>query len=280
VRYCVYQTVADDTGETRKIAKGPGVAYFYGSAPGRWEPVLDRKGNPVFREDGTQKYKPGNGMIKEAIKFLKAERLSTKNITKRIRAIDKALKRTIPKADEAKRFIRKIAGLYGAAGKTMTWETLMPVLNYYYEPITRRHDTVYRHQRKTVTYIEGYDTDKVIPKGRTAAPPNLIHSLDGAHMHLVALAAEREGITMVGVHDAFSCLTSRARRFHQIIGEQFRDLHKRDWLADILAAAHRELPADCSYRVGCCTVRLANLKLPEKGTLNLDDVPLSFFAYS
>jgi hypothetical protein len=85
---------------------------------------------------------------------------------------------------------------------------------------------------------------------------------------------------MVGVHDAFSCLASRAGRFHQIIGEQFRDLYQRDWLDELLQAAKHDLPEDCSYQIGCCTVKLSNLKLPEYGTLRLDDVPLSFFAYS
>ena len=256
----LYQVVADMTSEERKVAKKPCVSFFYGSAPGYWTKSTNKDGKQVFKAEF--------GMIKEMLDFLRSEKMSTKNVTKRVRAIHKAIKRTIPQACKTQIFLRKLAKVCTSNGRALSWFTTLPVINFYYEPIIKRTDTRLGRSRKQANQIVGYNLDKITPKAHTAAAANFVHSLDAAHMHMVANAAAIEGIVMVGVHDSFSCLASRARRFHQIIGEQFRDLHQTDWLRKLLKYVRRDF--------GVTTT----LELPEHGTLELDDVPSSFFAYS
>jgi hypothetical protein len=104
-----YQVVGDRADEKRKVAKPPCISYLYGSAPGHWEPMVDRKGAPVMNKDGRQKHRASSGMIQEMMKFLKAEGMSTKDVTKRVHAINRAIKHTIPQANKTKGFLKKVA---------------------------------------------------------------------------------------------------------------------------------------------------------------------------
>ena len=68
-------------------------------------------------------------------------------------------------------------------------------------------------------------------KAENAITANFVHSADAAHLQLVALAAAKEGINMVSVHDCFGTIAPDAGRLNDIIRDQFIDLHKRhNWL--------------------------------------------------
>jgi DNA-directed RNA polymerase len=259
IREDFYQVIADKTDEMRKVTKGPGVSFFYGSAPGCWS------------KDGDGDYHLSDGMIKEAIKSLREKGLSTKDVTRRVRAIYKIIGETVPQAKKAQTFLRRVAKVLFKHGKMLHWETPLglPVLNFYYEPITEETKIKINRATKSATHIIGYDTEKPIPKAYTSAPANIVHSLDASHLHLVALAAARENIMMTAVHDSFGCLAPRARRFKQLIGEQFVELHKRDWLDEILQSAKRDLPPGTKLP-----------KPPKRGELDISGVPTSFFAAS
>ncbi len=89
------------------------------------------------------------------------------------------------------------------------------------------------------------------------------------HLQMVALAAAKEGISMVSVHDCFGTIAPRAKRLNEIIREQFVQLHKRNnLLAAVLDAAKRDLPR---------TVRLP--QLPEIGKAEIEDILTSFHAF-
>jgi hypothetical protein len=64
-------------------------------------------------------------------------------------------------------------------------------------------------------------------KATNAVTANFVHSIDAAHLQLVALAADREGINLVTVHDCFGATASQAARLNEIIREEFVRLHKR-----------------------------------------------------
>jgi DNA-directed RNA polymerase len=92
----------------------------------------------------------------------------------------------------------------------------------------------------SLTEINGRDAAQ-------AAAANFTHSCDAAHLQMLALAAAKEGIQMVPVHDCFGCLAPRARRFKEIINKQFFDLHEHhNMLVGLRASAEKlikgELP--------------------------------------
>jgi DNA-dependent RNA polymerase len=102
-----YQVIADKTGETRKVTKGPGVSFFYGSAPGYWS------------KDSDGDYQLSDGMIKEAFKSLKEKGLPTKDVTRRVRAIYKSIGETVPQAKKAQTFLRQVAKVLYQHGKML-----------------------------------------------------------------------------------------------------------------------------------------------------------------
>jgi DNA-directed RNA polymerase len=257
VREDLYQVVADKTGETRKVAKGPCVSFFYGSAPGNWG---------GDKESGWQLK---DGMIKEMLGFLKYNKFPPKNVTKRTRAIYKAICQTVPQAKKTQEFLRAVAKALFKHKKPLRWKTPLgfPVVNFYFDPIRKETKIKINRAEKSAIHFHGYDTNKPDTQAYTSAAANYVHSLDAAHLHMVAATAARECIAMVGVHDSFSCLAPRANRFKQIIGKQFCSLHENDLLADLLRSARADLPGDAKLP-----------SPPDRGTLDLS--PNSFFQFS
>ena len=77
--------------------------------------------------------------------------------------------------------------------------------------------------------------------------PNVIHSLDAAHIRMVALAASQEQMhSLAMIHDSFGCHASDAPRFFNIIREEFVKLYTQDvakMLNDNLSGGAVDLPA-------------------------------------
>ena len=73
-------------------------------------------------------------------------------------------------------------------------------------------------------------------KMASAIAPNVIHSLDAAHIRMVALAASGEQMhSLAMIHDSFGCHAADAGRFFNIIREQFVALYSGD-VAEMLNA--------------------------------------------
>ena len=83
-------------------------------------------------------------------------------------------------------------------------------------------------------------------------------------------AAVAEGIKDFAlVHDSFGCLAPRARRFNEIIREQFLKMYEEhDVLSEVLEQARKDAP-------------LAKLPaLPEPGTLDLKEILNAPYAFA
>jgi DNA-directed RNA polymerase len=97
----------------------------------------------------------------------------------------------------------------------------------------------------------------------TALAPNFVHSLDAAHLHMVAAACKAEGINSLGfVHDSYSTHPSDAGRLGQIIREQFVKLYTEH---DVLS----------QLRVALNGVE----EPPERGNLDINGVLSSTYAF-
>lgn len=67
--------------------------------------------------------------------------------------------------------------------------------------------------------------------------PNFVHSMDGSHMALVALAGSREGFSLAMIHDDFGCHAEDAERFAKLIRETFVAMYENnDPLGDLARA--------------------------------------------
>jgi len=242
----------------RSLIKRAVVAYFYGSRAGKFEKVGDR-----FVARGMTE------MITEVLEERKQFGGYASTLAK---LTQDAIKKVMPKACEVRSLLRRLARRCAEDNKSFRWTqaTGMPVINAHFKPITKTVKVpLTRNRTRYVKLAIGY-TDECVPQDAVrSAPANFVHSLDAAHLHLIALAAAAEKIPLVAVHDSFATIATRAKRLKEIIPDQFIALHERDWLNAARESAIRDLPK---------TVKLP--KRPKRGTLDITDVRKIFRAFS
>ena len=69
--------------------------------------------------------------------------------------------------------------------------------------------------------------------------PNVIHGCDASHAIFTINACAAEDIELATNHDCFSMLAPDAKRFNEIVREQFVRLHERDLLGEIRNSAEK-----------------------------------------
>lgn len=105
-------------------------------------------------------------------------------------------------------------------------------------------------------------------KAASGSSPNLVHSIDAAHMHMVVAQGASEGMTHFAmIHDDFGVHACYIDRWHEIIREQFIKLHTdtnilEDFKAQQESASGIELPP-----------------VPERGDLDISEVAKSLFFF-
>ena len=235
----------------RKRVKQPSMSYFYGARAGG------------FQKDRAGRWKP-YGMTKQVIDAGSP----TKHAKQLARAIYNCIEDMLPRPKGVRDWLEQLAREAAKKNKPLRWPTPLglTVINIY-QPAEVKNLSVVLNGRKRSTKLTVGDKDGIKKKkAKDAVTANFVHSCDAAHLHLVALAAAKEGMEMVSVHDCFGTIAPHARRLNEVIREQFIDLHKRrNWLSNVWASAKRngvELPP------------FSNI-----GTLDLEQVHKSFSAY-
>ena len=144
----------------------------------------------------------------------------------------------------------------------------MPVINRYHEPEIKIIPVSLKGRRRRVKLAVGDKPAIAKKKATNAVTANFVHSIDAAHLQFVALAADREGINLVTVHDCFGATAPQAARLNEIIREEFVRLHKRhNLLIAVREAARRDL-------------RVKELPpIPAIGSAEIEDVLGSFHAF-
>lgn len=99
-----------------------------------------------------------------------------------------------------------------------------------------------------------------VKKQRTAFPPNYVHSLDGTHMMMTALACRDAGLQFAGVHDSFWTHAHDVDKMNQILREKFVELYNMPLLEQLLESFKESYPS------------LTFPPLPNRGDFNLEEV--------
>ncbi|XWS34241.1 hypothetical protein CRYUN_Cryun21dG0023500 [Craigia yunnanensis] len=87
------------------------------------------------------------------------------------------------------------------------------------------------------------ETDKVMVKRqRTAFPPNFVHSLDGSHMMMTAVACKKAGLNFAGVHDSYWTHPCDVDEMNRILREKFVELYEAPILENLLESFQRSFP--------------------------------------
>lgn len=100
----------------------------------------------------------------------------------------------------------------------------------------------------------------VIRKQRTAFPPNFVHSLDGSHMMMTAVACRDAGLCFAGVHDSFWTHACDVDKMNQILREKFVELYSMPILENLLESFQTSHPT------------LTFPPLPDRGNFDLREV--------
>ena len=218
----------------RKIVKQPAMSYFYGSRPGG------------FAENNKGDWRP-YGMTKQVIDVLKERDKPTTGAKELAYAIYAVIEDIVPKAKAVRDSLEQLVKLCSENDRPLRWTTPsplgLPVLNAYQKSKKERLAVSFDGRRRRINIITGDKAAISRVDAKNAVTANFVHSVDAAHLQLVALAMAKEDIEMVSVHDCFGTIAPHAKRLNEIIREQFRRLHKRhNLLNDVRQSARRDLP--------------------------------------
>ncbi|WVZ25180.1 hypothetical protein V8G54_003724 [Vigna mungo] len=130
-------------------------------------------------------------------------------------------------------------------------------------PVVQPYRQLGRHLIKTSLQILTLqrETDKVMAKRqRTAFPPNFVHSLDGSHMMMTAVACKKAGLNFAGVHDSYWTHACDVDEMNKILREKFVELYDAPILENLLESFEKNFPT------------LNFPSLPERGDFDLREV--------
>ncbi|PIN02099.1 Mitochondrial/chloroplast DNA-directed RNA polymerase RPO41 [Handroanthus impetiginosus] len=107
-----------------------------------------------------------------------------------------------------------------------------------------------------------------VRKQRTAFPPNFVHSLDGSHMMMTAVACRDAGLHFAGVHDSFWTHACDVDTMNQILRQKFVDLYSMPILENLLESFQTSYPM------------LTFPSLPNRGDFDLENVLKSTYFFN
>ncbi|KAH7861977.1 hypothetical protein Vadar_033230 [Vaccinium darrowii] len=175
-----------------------------------------------------------------------------------------AAKVTMAALEELFDAARGIMGWLGYCAKVIAsqnqpvrWTTPigLPIVQPYFKPKMLQIKTSLQ-----VLSLKQDGTTVEIKKQRTAFPPNFVHSLDGSHMMMTAVACRDAGLCFAGVHDSFWTHACDVDRMNRILREKFVELYSIPILENLLESFQKAYP------------ELTFPPLPERGDFDLQEV--------
>ena len=195
----------------------------------------------------------------------------------------------VPAARRAMDWLRKAMGLLNKADLPIWWTTPvgLPVLQRYPKVKARSVEVTFRGKRMQLlvageggapSLLEFLEDNKgAWNDGRQASSaiaPNFIHSLDAAHLMLVANACADQGIdSMAVIHDSFGTHAARTDELAAILRETFIELYQVDPLAGFRDEVVEQLRHDPQWARQVPPV-------PDQGDLDLAAIRRATYMFS
>jgi DNA-directed RNA polymerase len=194
-----------------------------------------------------------------------------------VKILDRIVAENAPVAVGVRTFLRALARVCAKHNKPLCFTTPLgfPVIGAYYKPVIHRFAVPTRSGRRYVNLIVGHKDEIDRRDAVDGIAANFVHAADGCHLHMVALAVEKEAIDeatpmpMASVHDCYAFLACHAARGNEIIRDQYIRLHRHNLLNEVRESARCDLP------------ETANLPdLLQRDDLELEQIAKSFFAFN
>lgn len=257
-------------GVDRKVCKRAVMTLSYGSTQyGFKDQLLDDVLTPAFAKAESARQRgetegielPFSGDGYRAAIFMAAE-------------IWDAVTKTLVKSVEAMAWLQEAAKAVSAEGLPVRWSTPVgfPVMQACWDIKDRRILTALQGGMIKVTIGERTD---VLDKRRQSSgiSPNVVHSLDAAHMMLTTARAEQAGIkSFAMIHDSFGTTAAQTEDLFRIVRESFVEMYEEtDVFRNFRGEIMRQLSPEAAKLLP---------NLPEPGTLDLSGVLDSKFCFA
>ncbi|CAL9750703.1 unnamed protein product, partial [Musa acuminata subsp. burmannicoides] len=175
---------------------------------------------------------------REQIKKRLKERGVTADDRELFGASSYAARTTLTALEEMFEAARKIMNWLGDCAKVIAtenhsvrWTTPLGL------PVVQPYRALGKHFVKTSLQVLTLqrETDKVmVRRQRTAFPPNFVHSLDGSHMMMTAVACRKAGLIFAGVHDSYWTHACDVDQMNRILREKFVELYEKPILENVI----------------------------------------------
>ncbi|XXG51801.1 hypothetical protein AAC387_Pa03g0293 [Persea americana] len=154
-------------------------------------------------------------------------------------------------------WLSNCAKVIGSENQPVRWTTPLGL------PVIQPYMKTERHLVRTSLQVlslqrQGKLVD--VQRQRTAFPPNFIHSLDGSHMMMTAIACGDAGLHFAGVHDSYWTHACDVDRMNLILRQKFVELYRMPILENLLESFETSFPGS-SFP-----------PLPDLGDFNLENV--------
>ncbi|GFZ18343.1 DNA/RNA polymerases superfamily protein [Actinidia rufa] len=126
--------------------------------------------------------------------------------------------------------------------------------------LQRETDMVDSLLSSELCFVSFTSINVMVKRQRTAFPPNFVHSLDGSHMMMTAVACKEAGLNFAGVHDSYWTHACNVDKMNRILREKFVELYEEPILENLLESFQKTFP----------TLNLP--PLPERGDFDLREV--------
>ncbi|CAM6108851.1 unnamed protein product [Calypogeia fissa] len=150
------------------------------------------------------------------------------------------------------------AKIIASEGEPVRWITPMglPVVQPYRKPGRKMVKT----SLQVLALRELGNQPVAVSRQRTAFPPNFVHSLDGSHMMMTALACKRAHLYFAGVHDSFWTHAGTVDKLNSLLRKTFVELYSDPILENLLKGFKEQFP------------KLDFPDVPSRGDLDLSEV--------
>ncbi len=205
----------------------------------------------------------------------------------------RAVNEIVKDASEGMKFFQRCAQVLAHERKGLSWVTPvgLPVLHKYTEWDIKRVGLFLYDKKVPVSGAKEHD--KIVDgnvlqfvranmrmrptehinkeKAKSAVAPNLIHSMDAAHLMLTVIETHDYGISSFSlIHDSFGTHAGNTTRFFQIIREAFVDMYENyDPFEEIYYQTRKALEDKAKVP-----------EVPTKGDLDLSQVINSLYAFA
>ncbi|BBN04117.1 DNA-directed RNA polymerase, mitochondrial [Marchantia polymorpha subsp. ruderalis] len=155
-------------------------------------------------------------------------------------------------------WLGECAKIIAMEGEPVRWTTPfgLPVVQPYRKPGRKMVKT----SLQVLALREDGNQPVAVARQRSAFPPNFVHSLDGSHMMMTAIACKRAGLNFAGVHDSFWTHAGTVDKMNILLRKKFVQLYSQPILENLLNDFKQQFP------------HLEFPQVPGRGDLDLNEV--------